>query len=220
MPFGLDIDQDLLANLCRRHHISKLELFGSRAKGTARPDSDVDLLVTFEAGKTPGLEFFGLPDEFAAIFHRPVDLFTRASVEQSPNPYKRHSILSSAQPIYATPAEPADRGLLRDMLAYGQRAIRHLGGLSAVTNLRQTRRPRTVLVRWLAIVGEAAWKMSDSLKRAHPAVPWTLIAGMRHRLVHDYGAVDLRTVHRVATEHLPALLEQVRAILAADTTPS
>lgn len=48
-------DPDALAALCRRHHIRRLSLFGSTLKGTARPDSDVDLLVEFEPGMTPGL---------------------------------------------------------------------------------------------------------------------------------------------------------------------
>lgn len=51
MPLALAIDHERLASLCRQYHVAKLELFGSRAKGTARPDSDVDLLVTFEEGK-------------------------------------------------------------------------------------------------------------------------------------------------------------------------
>jgi len=100
MPLGLAIDPAALTDLCRRYHVAKLELFGSRAKGTARPDSDVDLLVTFESGCTPGLEFFGMADDFAAIFGHPVDLFTRESVERSPNPYKRESILAAAEPLY------------------------------------------------------------------------------------------------------------------------
>ena len=37
------------------HHIRKLSLFGSTLKGTARPDSDVDLLVEFETGRVPGM---------------------------------------------------------------------------------------------------------------------------------------------------------------------
>ena len=53
MAVDLVLDRERLADLCRRYHVAKLELFGSRAKGTARPDSDVDLLVTF-AGRTPG----------------------------------------------------------------------------------------------------------------------------------------------------------------------
>jgi predicted nucleotidyltransferase len=104
MTPALDLDHGRLAALCRRHRIARLELFGSRAKGTARPDSDVDLLVTFEAGYTPGLEFFGLADEFAAIFGHPVDLVTRSAVERSPNPYKRASILAAATPIYVDAA--------------------------------------------------------------------------------------------------------------------
>jgi hypothetical protein len=100
MPVGLDIDPERLAAFCREHRIARLELFGSRAKGTARPDSDVDLLVTFEPGYIPGLEFFGLADEFAAVFGHPVDLVTRDAVEHSPNPYKRDSILTSATTLY------------------------------------------------------------------------------------------------------------------------
>ncbi|MCK6486818.1 MAG: nucleotidyltransferase family protein [Planctomycetes bacterium] len=101
MPLALDIDRERLADLCRRYHVAKLELFGSRAKGTSRPDSDVDLLVTFEPGQTPGLEFFGLADELEALLGRPVDLLTRPRVERDQNPYFKQSVLSVAEPLYA-----------------------------------------------------------------------------------------------------------------------
>ena len=100
MAVALDIDPVRLAGLCRHLRIAKLELFGSRAKGTARPDSDVDLLVTFDPGYVPGLEFFGMGDEFAAVFGHPVDLFTRGSVESTPNLTKRQSILATVVPLY------------------------------------------------------------------------------------------------------------------------
>jgi hypothetical protein len=51
----LAIDRDALTELCRRHRIRRLSLFGSVLKGTARPDSDIDLLVEFEPGAKPGL---------------------------------------------------------------------------------------------------------------------------------------------------------------------
>ena len=51
-------DRAALDALCRRHGIRRLSLFGSVLKGTARPDSDIDLLVEFEPGATPG--FLGL----------------------------------------------------------------------------------------------------------------------------------------------------------------
>lgn len=45
---SLNIDAETLADYCRRHHIRRLSLFGSQLKGTAGPDSDIDLLVEFE----------------------------------------------------------------------------------------------------------------------------------------------------------------------------
>ena len=101
MPLQLTFDQDRLAEICRRYRVAKLELFGSRARGTARPDSDVDLLVTFEEGYTPGLEFIELAEALEQAFHHDVDLLTRASIERSSNPYRRQNILSTVEAVYA-----------------------------------------------------------------------------------------------------------------------
>ena len=60
----------------------------------------MDVMVTFAPGKTPGLEYFGLDDELAQIFNRPVHLTTRRSVEQSDNWIRRQSILADAQTVY------------------------------------------------------------------------------------------------------------------------
>ncbi len=100
MPLALDIDRERLAELCRRYHVAKLELFGSRARGTARPDSDVDLLVTFE-GRTPGFAFVTFADELEAVFGHKVDLLIRETVEADENPIRRRSILSAIEPLYA-----------------------------------------------------------------------------------------------------------------------
>lgn len=102
MPLALNIDPLALAAFCRQHHVARLELFGSRAKGTARPESDVDLLVTFAPGHTPGLEFFGMADELEGILGRKVDLLTRPTVERDRNPYFKQSVLSVAELLYAS----------------------------------------------------------------------------------------------------------------------
>lgn len=101
MPATLPIDPAQLADLCRRYHVARLELFGSRAKGTAREDSDVDLLVTFEDGKTPGLAFVALAEELEAMFCHPVDLLTRECVEQDFNAHRRRGILETTEDLYA-----------------------------------------------------------------------------------------------------------------------
>ena len=70
------------------------------------------------------------------------------------------------------------------------------------------------LVRYIQIIGEACWRLSDPLKAANPQVPWKRIAAMRHVLVHDYFRVDLDQVWSVATVHLPVLQPQIEAIIA------
>lgn len=115
------------------------------------------------------------------------------------------------------PLDPEDVGRLGDIQAYGSRAVRHLGALTQAEFVADEKTYDSV-VRCLAIVGEAAWKLTKPFQQSHPEIPWTLISGMRHRLVHDYGGVDNVTVYRVATSSLPTLVKQVEAILAAGTT--
>jgi predicted nucleotidyltransferase len=71
-------DADALASFCRRHHIRRLSLFGSTLKGTARPDSDVDLLVEFDPEQKPGLiALAGIELELSSLLDgRKVDLRT------------------------------------------------------------------------------------------------------------------------------------------------
>ena len=102
MPLSVDVDDHRLAEICRRYRVAKLELFGSRARGEGRPDSDIDLLVSFEEGYTPGLEFVSLADELESCLGHKVDLLTRSSIENSANPYRRRSILSITEPVYVT----------------------------------------------------------------------------------------------------------------------
>jgi uncharacterized protein len=101
MPLDLTIDRGRLDELCRRYHVAKLELFGSRARGTARPDSDVDLLVTFKQGAVIGLEFFGLGIELEEMLGRRVDLLTRPRVERDHNAIFRENVLGSVELVYA-----------------------------------------------------------------------------------------------------------------------
>ncbi len=71
---------------------------------------------------------------------------------------------------------------------------------------------RLALRHLLQIIGEAASKVSDSWRAAHPQIPWAEIVGMRHRVVHDYLGIDEEVVWHTVSEDLPVLitaLEQV-----------
>lgn len=97
----IQIPRQKIIKFCQKHHIHKLAFFGSVLREDFGPTSDVDVLVEFEPGKTPGLAFFGMQDELKQIFNREVDLLTFKGVESSKNYIRRKAILGSAQVIYA-----------------------------------------------------------------------------------------------------------------------
>jgi predicted nucleotidyltransferase len=90
------IDPERLIEFCRRHHVARLSLFGSVLRDDFTPDSDVDILVEFEAGRTPGLEFFAMGDELSHIVGRRVDLNTPEFLSR----YFRDEVLAEARPLY------------------------------------------------------------------------------------------------------------------------
>ena len=94
----LDVSEDELAPVCRRHRIRKLSLFGSRLKGTARPDSDVDLLVEFEPNAVPGLLGIAAMElELSALLGGPkVDLRTAQDLSR----YFRDEVVRTAEVQY------------------------------------------------------------------------------------------------------------------------
>ncbi|TVQ50510.1 MAG: hypothetical protein EA377_14230 [Phycisphaerales bacterium] len=93
-------DHERLADICAKHHVARLELFGSFARGDAAPGSDLDILVTFEPGAKVGLGIVALQQELEDLFGRPVDLLTRDSVERSANKYFRRFALERTEPLY------------------------------------------------------------------------------------------------------------------------
>ena len=82
--------------ICRKYYIRKLAVFGSTLNDTARPDSDLDLLVEFLPDHTPGLAFITIQDALAELFQRAVDLHTSESLSR----YFRHDVLQEAATLY------------------------------------------------------------------------------------------------------------------------
>jgi hypothetical protein len=96
LPEPLAFHRGSLEGLCRKYHVTRLALFGSVSRGEAREDSDLDLLVSFEPGKTPGLGFFMLQEELKDVLGHPVDLNTLEDLSR----YFREQIIREARVIY------------------------------------------------------------------------------------------------------------------------
>jgi len=97
----IPIDSAVLEQFCTRWKIARLELFGSMLRGDFRPDSDVDLLVTFAPDAQWGLfDHARMEREISELLGRKTELVSRHAIEASHNALRRNAILGSAQPIY------------------------------------------------------------------------------------------------------------------------
>lgn len=97
MPFKFQIPGPAIQAFCRRHHIRKLSLFGSVLSDSFRPDSDVDILVEFEAAHIPGfIRLAEMELELSEILGRKADLRTPEDLSR----YFREEVVRTAEVQY------------------------------------------------------------------------------------------------------------------------
>jgi len=99
MSAHIKLDPEFAAEFCQRHHVRRLSLFGSVLTDRFRPESDLDVLIEFEPGHTPG--FFALARmqfEIEAVAGRQVDLRTPKDLSR----YFRDEVLRSAEVQYSS----------------------------------------------------------------------------------------------------------------------
>lgn len=92
-----EIDADRLRHLCAEKGIRRIRVYGSAVRGDFDPTrSDIDLLIDFLPGRTPGFGFFALGDELAEILGRKVDV----STEKMLSKHFREEALHQAKVLY------------------------------------------------------------------------------------------------------------------------
>ena len=94
---GVEVDEARLSAVCNRYGVASLMIFGSVARGTAGPASDLDVLYELLPGRRLGWEIEDLDDELSALFGRRVDLVSRTAL----NERLRDAVLADARPVYA-----------------------------------------------------------------------------------------------------------------------
>ncbi len=94
----IEVDPQVIAAFCRKHHIAKLAFFGSVLRDDFRPDSDVDVLVEFEPEHIPGLfELIRMQMEFSELIGREADFRTPNDLGR----YLRDRVIAGARVQYA-----------------------------------------------------------------------------------------------------------------------
>ena len=76
---------------------------------------------------------------------------------------------------------------------------------------------RLALAHLLQVIGEAARRVSQEFKNAHPNIAWKAIVGMRHKVVHDYMGVDEDIVWNTATQELQPLINQLETLISSES---
>jgi len=93
----IEVDAQALAAVCSKYGIAELKIFGSQARGEARPDSDIDVLYTLQPGRKLGWEIEQLADELSALLGHRADLISARAL----HPRLKPAVLSEARPLYA-----------------------------------------------------------------------------------------------------------------------
>jgi uncharacterized protein with HEPN domain/predicted nucleotidyltransferase len=213
-----------LEALCQRFGVARLELFGSALTENFRPDvSDLDFIVTFEAGRGAYDDLDGLRGDLETLFGRSVDLITYSTIE---NPYFRAAVDATKVPLCPGGSDLRRRdtevALQRDVRMYlyvverSGRAIRRFLTNQTFADYMADELLRAGVERQFTIIGEAL----NTLAKVDPEMAASIrglpaIIGFRNFLVHNYDDVDHEKVWKSATVDLPLPLAEVRALLEA-----
>jgi uncharacterized protein with HEPN domain len=105
-----------------------------------------------------------------------------------------------------------DDAYLLDILIAARKALNFL---EAITweEFEQSDLHQNAVMRSLEIIGEAARRVSQQTRDAHPEIPWEQIIGMRNRLIHEYFRVNLATVWETVHDDLPRLIVLIEPLV-------
>ena len=108
--------------------------------------------------------------------------------------------------------EARDAAYLWDMLEAAREVEAMLAG-HALASFLDNRMLLRAIERSVEIIGEAARRISQPFRSAHPEIPWRMIIGQRNILAHEYGQIDHELLYKTAVDDIPALIAQLQALL-------
>jgi len=101
---------------------------------------------------------------------------------------------------------------LLDMLQSAEIVRDYISGRSR-EDLATDLQLQDAVIRRLSIIGEAAKRVSEPTRNSLTTIPWSVINGMRNRLVHEYDGIDLDVVWDTAIKSLPSLILELKKVI-------
>ena len=111
--------------------------------------------------------------------------------------------------------EARDAGYLTDMLQHGRGVMGAVSGRT-LEEYEADEELRLAVERRIEIIGEAAGRVSEAFKEAHPEIPWRKIVAQRNVLAHEYGEIEDEIMWDVATVSMPALVRLLEPLVSKE----
>ena len=109
-----------------------------------------------------------------------------------------------------------DDAYLLDMLLSARDAVEFVSGIT-YADFEASRLRQNAVLKSLEIIGEAASRVSTTIRETHGSIPWGDIVALRNRIVHAYFETDIDIVWKVVQEELPTLIVQLERIVPPET---
>jgi predicted nucleotidyltransferase/uncharacterized protein with HEPN domain len=218
----IKVSAEELDAFCSRWKIQELSLFGSVIRDDFRPDSDVDVLVSFaEDAKKSFSGWMDMIDELEAIFGRKIDLVDRKQMDKpTANPFRRQAILRNNSNAQALAPKERDLAHLWDM----REACRMIQDMTSSLHLESFLNDEQILCATqfeLERIGMSAQKVSDSLKHEHPEIAWEKLANLvwltSYQRRIDCGEIEPERLWAVINELIPELPSNLEMLLRSKT---
>ena len=107
---------------------------------------------------------------------------------------------------------PHDSAYLVDILTAARRVLQFTQGVSWV-EFQQNELLQDGVAHRISIIGEAASRVSQQMRDAHPEIEWRGMIGMRNRIIHEYFRVNLEVVGDVVQNDIPALISVIEPLI-------
>ena len=109
-----------------------------------------------------------------------------------------------------------DDAYMLDILMAGRKILKFTEGVSE-RRFQDDELLQNAVMRQLEVIGEAARRVSQEAKDAHPEIPWRDMVGMRNRLIHEYFRIDVAKVWEAVCDDIPALIAGIEPLVPPDS---